>query len=221
MAFLARYRTAFCSNCNHDRAVARLPKGDKSRTGRWARWVCLVCREPVSLDNRRGAKPTRSKITGAVFQSKEESRREPVLVAAERGGIIRGLRAAAYVGERQTERYRLEVYGNGAVEALASAATRAAEHLASLQPHPDRLALARKLQRCVQDLGRSRQKITTYRPDYTYTDVATERLVVEDVKGWLGREQHFLEKRRLMAACHDIDVQVIRGNGRSLFGRMR
>lgn len=178
-----------------------------------------MCSEPVHLDNVKGAQPTRSKHTGALFQSKEESKREPELLALEQAGIIRDLRAAAYT-ERCTERYRLVVYSNDAVESLIASAMAIADHLADQDPHSNRLACARELIARVAELQRAKHKITTYRPDYTYLD-DKGRLVVEDVKAGLHRQQHFLEKRRLMMACYNIEVQTIRGSGRNLFGRMR
>lgn len=46
--------------------------------------------------------------------------------------------------------------------------------------------------------------ITTYRADFVYTDVATDRQVVEDVKGMRTRE--YIMKRRMMKACYDITI---------------
>lgn len=212
-----RWKSAFCSRCNAERPLRRNP----ARKGGGPRSACAVCGEPVHLDNVKGAKPTTSVHSGAVFQSKEESKREPELLAQQRAGVITDLRAAAYTGDHTTERYRLEVFGNGAVEALIASATRATELLRGAPPVEWRLAIARELEARVKDLYRARHKITTYRPDYTYRIVDGGRLVVEDIKVSLHRQQHFLEKRRLMVACHDIEVQTIYGSGRNLFGRMR
>jgi hypothetical protein len=213
LTMASHYKTAFCPKCNKERLIVKNP--ERRRTGIGTKYICGWCREPVQLDNPKGAVATRSKLTGAMFQSKEESKREPDLLARAQGGAITDLRMSAWTGEKRTRRYLLVVYGNDAVEELAAAAAAAAK---GLRDHGE-FAHARKIERLVDDLSLAKHKITTYRPDAEYVRVDTGVLVVEDVK--VREDQHFREKRRLMLACHGIDVQVIRGNGRNLYGRMR
>jgi hypothetical protein len=46
--------------------------------------------------------------------------------------------------------------------------------------------------------------ITTYRADFTYTDVTTGQFVVEDVKGLRTRE--YIQKRNMMKAAYGITI---------------
>lgn len=205
------WKTAFCVKCNTERPLRKSP--DRKRTH--TKYVCAYCGDPVQLPNTKGAIATRSKLTGAMFQSKEESKREPDLVALEQGGAIKNLRMSAWTGEKRTTRYVLVVYGNDIVQELAGAAGGAA---AALRLKGE-LTQARHLEGILDQLNRAKHRITTYRPDAEYIRNDTGALVVEDVK--VHESQHFREKRRLMLACLGIDVQVIRGDGRNHYGRMR
>jgi len=190
---------------------------ERRRTGFGTKYICGWCHDPVQLDNAKGAIATRSKHTGSMFPSKEEAKREPDLLAAAQGGAIKDLRMSAWTGEKRTRRYILVVYGNDAVEALALAAADVAQDLRNR----GELAHARALERRLDELQRAKHKVTTYRPDAEYVRVDTGALVVEDVKVRQGESQHFREKRRLMLACHGIEVQVVSGDGRNHYGRMR
>ena len=53
-------------------------------------------------------------------------------------------------------------------------------------------------------------QIERYLGDFAYTDTETGRRVVEDVKGYAGDTKVYQLKRRLMLACHEIDVQEVR-----------
>jgi len=46
--------------------------------------------------------------------------------------------------------------------------------------------------------------ITIYRADFVYTDVATGKEVVEDVKG--ARTREYIMKKRMVKACYGIDI---------------
>lgn len=52
--------------------------------------------------------------------------------------------------------------------------------------------------------------IERYMGDFAYTDVETGQRIVEDVKGYAGDTKVYQLKRRLMLACHGIDVQEVR-----------
>lgn len=212
---MKRYKTGFCTRCNAERPLR--PRRDERRT---RHYHCIVCGDRVELPNKFMAVRTASRLTpGVTFDSREESKREPTLIAQQNAGQIRNLRMSAWKGEKRTERYVLTVYGNEAVEQLMAAALEAAERLKGAPPMDWRMATVRRIEAAVADLQRARHKITTYRPDATYNRCDTDALVVEDVK--VIERQHFREKRRLMLACHNVEVQVIRGDGRNLYGRMR
>lgn len=54
------------------------------------------------------------------------------------------------------------------------------------------------------------QSIGAYVADFAYTDVATGRRVVEDVKGGQAtRTAVYRLKRRLMLACHGIEITEV------------
>lgn len=50
-------------------------------------------------------------------------------------------------------------------------------------------------------------KVCAYVADFRYREVATGRLVIEDVKG--VRTRDFVIKKKLMAAVHGIEVQEV------------
>jgi hypothetical protein len=53
-------------------------------------------------------------------------------------------------------------------------------------------------------------KVCTYVADFRYSEVATGRVIIEDVKGVRTRE--FVIKKKLMAAVHGIDIQEVSGS---------
>ena len=55
--------------------------------------------------------------------------------------------------------------------------------------------------------------ICTYRADFVYFDNERGGEVVEDTKGWQGELSKL--KLKLMAACHGIDVELVRHAGKS------
>lgn len=52
------------------------------------------------------------------------------------------------------------------------------------------------------------QKICTYVADFRYYDIKRKRVRIEDVKG--ARTAVFILKKKLLKACHGIDVEEIR-----------
>jgi hypothetical protein len=53
-------------------------------------------------------------------------------------------------------------------------------------------------------------EIERYLADFAYVDAETGSKVIEDVKGYAGDTRVYQIKRRLMLACHGIDVQEVR-----------
>jgi len=211
----SRWRTAFCVKCNKEQPLIHNPsKGPK--------FACAVCKDPVRLPNARGAKPTKSKHTGAMFPSIEESKREPDLLALERGGAISDLRMQAW-RDRPTTIYRLDVWSDKAVLALVYEVNRTIVFLHALSPPNPALVMADALTLRVQDLNRAKHHVTTYTPDMEYREPAGGELVVEDVKTGSGRkgagEATFVMKKRLMLACHGIHVRAVYGSGKRIFGK--
>lgn len=230
----SRWKAAFCVKCNKEQPLIHNPaKGPK--------FICAVCKDPVRLPNARGAKPTRSKHTGAMFPSIEESKREPDLLALERGGAISDLRMQAW-RDRPTTIYRLDVFGDEPVRALVGEALRAAAILREAQGamvtgtvlvsgnvigwrdfQADLISQALALERRVQELNRAKHHVTTYTPDMEYREPAGGELVVEDVKTGSGRkgagEATFVMKKRLMLACHGIQVRAVYGSGKRIYGK--
>jgi len=213
----SRWKKAMCLSvgCNKEQPLVHNPsKGPK--------FICIVCRCPVYLPSSRGAKPTRSKHTGAMFPSIEESKREPHLLALERGGAITDLRMQAW-RERRATTYRLDVWSDEAVLALVGEVMRTVAFLTSpmFDGSVDSAMLVISLNMRIQDLNRSKHHVTTYTPDAEYRDGG--ELVVEDVKSGSGRmgagEATFVMKKRLMLACHGIQVRAVRGSGKAIFGK--
>lgn len=153
--------------------------------------TCGECGDklPRGIDSTGGgynAKPTVGAYSGKQRDSKQEADREPVLQAFANAGRITDL-------ELKPGAYQLVVYGTREVEALIDALDGATRDEA--------LAAAR-------DLLGARHVIGSYTPDFQYLDHRGE-LVVEDVKGWkISRD--FPLRKKLMVACHNIDVRVIK-----------
>lgn len=215
----SRWKAAFCVKCNKEQPLIHNPaKGPK--------FICAVCKDPVRLPNARGAKPTRSKHTGAMFPSIEESKREPDLLALERGGAISDLRMQAW-RDRPTTIYRLDVWSDEAVLALVAEVHRAITILRGVSDYrptwSDARESAKRLELRVQELNRAKHHVTTYTPDMEYREPAGGELVVEDVKTWSGRkgagEATFVMKKRLMLACHGIQVRAVYGSGKRIYGK--
>lgn len=183
-----RVKSAFCTKCNVERPIAKahivLENGKKSR---YKVFCCLVCKERVFVPNKYNAVKTRSKLSGRLFDSKKESRREPALLAMQQTGHICNLRYQVP--------YKLEVYSTDAVECLL-------EHLAKHDNGENNTDQV--LMRTYADaIRRSRHKICSYRADFVYED-AHGNVVVEDVKG--KAENLYRIKKRLMLACHGIEI---------------
>lgn len=217
----SRWKVAFCVKCNKEQPLVH-------NTSKGPKFACAVCRDPVRLPSSRGAKPTRSKHTGALFPSIEESKREPHLLALQQGGAISELRMAAW-RERPTTRYRLDVWSDEAVLALVAEATRAIAILRAVSDYrptwADARESAKRLELRIQDLNRAKHHVTTYTPDMEYRDGpdGTGELVVEDVKSGSGRmgagDPTFVIKKKLMLACHGIQVRAVRGSGKAIYGK--
>jgi hypothetical protein len=212
-----RYRSAFCVQCNQERPLVR-------NHVRGPKYACAVCRDPVRLPNIRGAKPTRSKHTGVMFQSQEESKREPDLIALEQAGEIKDLRCEAW-RDRRTNRYSLDVFGNQPVADLIVAANDLAVSVRQARDGGEDILVSqvRRVEAAIDHLRRAKHHVKDYTPDYEYTVVRTEQRVTEDVKSGSGRrgtaDPQFSVSRRLMLACYGIEVQCVYGSGRNIFGR--
>ena len=169
--------------------------------------------------------PTRSKHTGAMFPSIEESKHEPDLLALEQGGAIHDLRMSAWPN-RLTTRYRFEVFGNEAVLALATESLRAAAILRELATEQLTGTVARQgqaLERRVQDLNRAKHYLGSYRPDAEFREQKEGPFRVQEVKAGSGErgagDRRFVINRKLMLACFGIELEVIRGSGKPIFGK--
>lgn len=171
---------AFCVKCNQDRPAI---KRGKVR-------ICVTCKDPVEpRPSKYGNKPTRSKHTGRVFQSKREANREPVLLALQNSGQITDLQYQVP--------FRLELYGTQAVDALLAFV----EEWCPTFPASGAAAWGR---RYAEDVRRSRQCVAVYKADFTYRTKSGE-LVVEDPKGFVKPEYRM--KKRLMALAHNVEIQ--------------
>lgn len=53
-------------------------------------------------------------------------------------------------------------------------------------------------------------EICAYLPDFVYVDVRTGEKVVEDVKGMPGLTQLYAVKKRLVLACHGVEITEVR-----------
>lgn len=181
------WRGAWCVKCAGFRVA--------NKRGR-----CIQCGEKLAKPEGSGgfnATPTVGAYSGKSRDSKQEAQREPVLQALANAGRITGL-------ELKPGSYELEVYSTPDVTRLIG---RLEEALA-IQGGSDVGLDARWLRRALDDLLRSRQKIGSYTPDFQYRD-ASGALVVEDVKGWkISRD--FPLRKKLMVACHNVEVQVIK-----------
>jgi len=149
--------------------------------------ICMVCRGRVALPSKFHNKPTRSKLTGVLYQSKHEHDREAPLLAMQQAGAIRDL-------QRQVK-YPLEVYSTIDVDNLLTFAEIAP------QLNPAQILTMSELAQVVR---RTRQKICNYIADFVYKD-REGNLVVEDPKG--ARTQLYRIKKRLMISCHNVEIQ--------------
>lgn len=175
-----RAKLAFCVRCNKEQPIAKRLRGS---------W-CLVCGDRVLVASKYGNKPTRSKHTGRIFQSKREANREPVLLALLNSGQITDLRY-------QTA-FRLELYGTQAVDSL----------LSYLEEQTGVGDTVTKI--LVQDIRRSRQCVAVYKADFTYR-TKDGTLVVEDPKGFVKPEYRM--KKRLMLLAHGVEIQEPKEGG--------
>lgn len=178
-------RMSFCTKCNAERPLLRAKVRDdkgRLRVGR----VCAFCRERVLLPSKYNNVPTRSKLSGEMFQSKREAAREPVLLALLNVGKISDY--------RRQQPFSLEVYSTQAVDALL-------EVLDSIKPPAGWCHWAADN---IEQVRRSRQRIAKYVADFVYTD-DLGNTVVEDPKG--AKTAVYRMKKRLMVACHNIEIQ--------------
>lgn len=186
-------RTSFCVRCNQDRPVTReyLTGRDGTR-GRRKVWACIVCHEEAApISSKMRNIPTASKLSlgrngkPRMFQSRKEARREPALVALQNVGAIT---------ELQYQRpFDLSVYGSQAVEALL-----------------EKLEESEALSKLVREVRLSRQHVARYVSDFSYLDDCGV-LRVEDIKG--RRLPIYLLKKRLMVACHNIEIEEPEDSG--------
>lgn len=190
-------RTSFCLTCATDRPVSKeYPTGRDGTRGRRKVWACIVCHEETApIPSKMANIPTESKLSlgkngkPRVFQSRKEARREPALVALQNVGAITKL-------EYQRP-FDLSVYGSQAVEALLDGIERANSG-------------NRTLERLAREVHLSRQRVAKYVADFAYLDDRGV-LVVEDVKG--RRLPQYRMKKRLMVACHNIEIEEPEDSG--------
>lgn len=136
--------------------------------------------------SKYNAIPTRSRHTGRMFPSRLEAGREPVLLALQNTGEIKELMY-------QTP-FSIELYSTQAVDALLTAV----EALSA----EDRTPIW--LDRVVREVRLSRQKVCTYKADFTYL-TKDGALVVEDTKG--PSPPVYRLKKKLMVVAHNIEIQ--------------
>jgi formate-dependent nitrite reductase cytochrome c552 subunit len=192
-----RQRVDVCGKCAVERLFLVQLRGKRRE------WRCVVCQEKAPpLPSKMGNVPKVNPMTGRMHQSTAEAHFGQKLAQARDLGMIENVRGLDR-GDPQ-ERFRLDVYGNQAVEALLDKA----ERLDSLE------GLCR-------DVRRSKTHVSNYLADFAWVSLdpawgpVGERKVV-DIKGRLAGEayQRFLLKKALMLACHGVEVDVIDKHGR-------
>lgn len=197
-------RVDFCVKCNKERTF--LP--NLCYDG-WSKYVhCSHCGDQAPpKDSKLLNKPTVNQLTGRGHQSKAEASFMALLFHARQAGLVENVRGLDRGDPQET--FRLDVYGNGAVEALLGAVEDAAEH-------GRLLALAR-------DVRRSRSHICSYRSDASWTSLdpawgTVGEKHVADVKGRREGDAYrrFLLKKNLMLACWGIEVEERSGRGTKL-----
>lgn len=148
----------------------------------------MVCHRRGSSQGNARAKfgnvPTRS-VTGALRHSRKEAAREAELVALERAGAIKDLRSQV--------RYDLSVYGVPAVDAL-------------LEIIEGDTALWARLKEHVRTVRWSRRHVATYVADFVYEEADSDRVHVEDPKGY--QTEVFRLKARLFRICYGREIEV-------------
>lgn len=168
----------------------------------------------------RLAKKTRMEILAAITEADPglaeplELRRPGVSSTTARHEGRRAKALEELQAEAAANPERKRKYGNTPVKADGFVFDSKAEHrryqelrlmedageIADLEVHP-RYTLR------VNDMDISR-----YTPDFQYTDMYTNQLVVEDVKGGRAtKTQAYIMRRKLMKALFDIDVQEVGG----------
>lgn len=176
----------FCVTCAAERPTI---KRGKVR-------LCVTCKDPVApRPSKYGNKPTRSKHTGRMFQSKREANREPVLLAQLNSGQITDLRYQVP--------FRLDLYGTHAVDAVLAVIEE------WIPKFPDG-GVNGRLIRLAQEVRRSRQTVAVYKADFTYL-TKTGELIVEDPKGFVKPEYRM--KKKLMVLAHNVEIQEPKEGG--------
>lgn len=143
--------------------------------------------------NKFNARPTMG-TTGRRRHSLSEAAYERFLRLRELAGEVLELRLC---NDPPAERYTLAVYRSDLVEELLELF--------------DRCTIGDKyLELLVSRLRSSREVVAHYTPDFSYREPGAlpDQRTVVDTKGYETPE--FSIKRKLMRACHGIDVQVIR-----------
>ena len=193
-----RQRTVFCARCNKAQKCIRVG----------LQWRCTVCSTEVEAPpNKYANVPRANKHTGRLHQSTKEANRASTILAMRNAGVIDSVRGLDR-GDPQ-ERFRLEVYGTQAVEALLVAIEAMGEHDVPVG-----------LRTLVRDVRRSRCRVAgDYLADFTYTSLdpavgPVGSKVVEDVKGWRSARHNasykaFLVKKALMLVCYGIEVKEV------------
>ena len=139
--------------------------------------------------NKFGNIATRSRHTGRMFQSGLEARREPVLLALQNAGEITEL---AYQAP-----FAIELYSTQAVDDLLGI-------MEAFFLDPNLVQFREVFTGLVRDIRQSRQKVCTYKADFTYL-TKSGQLIVEDPKGRATPEYRL--KKKLMVVAHNIEIQ--------------
>lgn len=201
----------FCPNCNGENPTLQEHYAVPGRGGdgrlEWKRShgrrrICLVCRKPVMPKRSKyGAKPAMG-TTGKLRHSSSEAAYEGQLAWMQKLGEIEDLRLCNDVPR---ETYELEVYGTRSVDALLENL----EWLLDGQELTQQLLLQLAMQ--VRAVRTSKVKLGTYTPDFSYRHKGSgpdgHRHVV-DTKGYETAD--FSLKRKLLRACHGIDVELVK-----------
>jgi hypothetical protein len=199
----------FCPNCNEERPTRPMFKALRNpasheqpwRMGRKKLRCCLVCQRPVQpRPNKYQAKPAMG-TTGRMRHSSSEAAYEGELAWLAKLGEIEDLRLCNDVPR---ETYALEVYGTPAVRELLDWADELQPDRSWI-PSPAEFTRVKMLVLAVRT---SLVKIASYCPDFSYRKKGAQLRTVADTKGYVTAD--FSLKRKLMRACHGVDVELVK-----------
>lgn len=173
----------YCARCDRDMSVVMRYVDERSN-----RKVPVCGKCGYLMFKRRGKyNAVRTPdVTGKIRASKREAKRGNDLYLLQEVRQITNLR---FANDKPRCKYDLDVYGNRAVDKLLAA-------IAALKGSEEFVKL-------VDDVRRSLTHITTYTPDFLYTDKGGINRV-EDSKGFITSEYRM--KKKLMKAIHGVDI---------------